>query len=514
VNSELRGVESNDNVIVIPSHVSGLRFLENLLTSFGTYDRYPIYLVINEYRDEVEPLFQAVLSKFRHLPISVGRLKSNSFEFGGLLCAYDETAYQNFFLLPHSCEIVDPRVFEVAFEEYRGRSAAFFLRQQFDGTHFWESHIGKYRRETLAAINFRQFQPHNIYEATYRSEFGLTRRYQMHEPTAFAFHRVSGPTGEIAEKFGKPRLKMSTPQLIKWKTHWSAAMLFSSFPKDQKREYFSCRLRYFALKSIDVVTKSRHYLHEGLVGLWQGALWSPRFCHWRRQLRRHPELLKDSSTIRHAQYNKELIRFVLEGGDRYLYEHALDSNSLVMDVGSHEGTYADAVFHRYHCRMHCFEPMPAHFSQLARRLQAEPGVRLQQVALGDRTCQIAMSVKGPAAAQAGFFRRRQLVQMQDVADVFATLDQDLDLLKIDIGGGEYALLQRMLEKDLLRRCRKVLVRFHDQPISRRLATKLRRDLINGIERTHDAIFSYPFVWEGWQRKESTVPPRPSDEQRN
>jgi hypothetical protein len=97
-------------------------------------------------------------------------LKSNSFEFGGLLYAYDETQYDNFFLLSHSCQIVDPKVFEIAFEEYRDRSAAFFLQQPRPNVAFWESHIGKYRREALAALDFKRFQPRNIFEArSYRS---------------------------------------------------------------------------------------------------------------------------------------------------------------------------------------------------------------------------------------------------------------------------------------------------------------------------------------------------------
>jgi FkbM family methyltransferase len=500
VNSERGGVQSTGNVIVIPSHVSGLKFLDNLLTSFGDYSRYPIYLVINEYRDEVEPLFQQLLAKFGHLPITLGRLASNSFEFGGLLCAYDQTPYENFFLLPHSCEIVDPKVFEIAFEEYRGRSAAFFLRRQFDGTHFWESHIGKYRREILTTMNFRRFQPRNIYEATYRSEFGLTRQYQMQEPTAFAFNRTTGPTGEIAEKFGKPRLKMATPYLIKWKTHWTAGMLFRSFPKGQKAAYLGCRLRYSVLKTINVATRTRRYLYEGLAALYCGALWSRRYYHWREQLRRHPELIKDRTFVCHSKYNRELIRLFAERGERHVFEHDLDANGLLLDVGAHNGTYADMIFHQYHCRLHCFEPMPEHFEQLSRRFQAEPKVLLHPVGLSDRTYTTTMSVGGLGSSEFGSSSKRRPVQMQDVAEIFATFDREVDVLKINIEGGEYALLQRMLEKDLLRHCKKVLVQFHDHPIASKLARRLRLELIAGIEKTHAPTFSYPFMWEGWQRR--------------
>jgi FkbM family methyltransferase len=493
------GSNPNDNVIVIPTHVSGLPFLENLLKSFGSYDKYPILVVINEYRDEVEPLYQAILGKFAHLPLTVGRLKSNSFEFAGLLYAYDETQYENFFLLPHSCEIVNPKVFEIAFKDYRERSAAFFLRRRENRTQFWESHIGKYRREILTAVDFRRFQPYNIYEATFLSEFCFTRAYQKQEPTAYAFYTLPGPSGEVTEKFGRPRLKMATPYLIKWKTHWSSAMVFKSFPRNQKGRLLYCRLRYAMLLCRGLVFRAGGVAREGLLGLRHGAPWSRRFYQWRRQLQDHPELRIRGPVIRRSGYNQALIRFCIDGVPR-LHDHALDSDSLVLDVGAFDGEYAEGLFNRYRCDIHCFEPMPDYYGHLERRFRGNSRVHVHRIGLSDRTYKTMMTVKRHGLRKLVLPPRRRYVQMRDVSEVFATLDRDVDLLKINVRGGEYALLRRMLEADLLRRCKKVIVQFHGRPISARLARNLRQELIAGIEKTHIPAFSYPFVWEGWERR--------------
>ncbi len=489
-----------NDLIVIPSHVSGLKFLDNLLASFGNYARYQICVVINQYRSEVEPLYQEVLARYRHLPITLGRLESNSFEFGGLLWAYDNTACENFFLLPHSCEIVDCRVFEIAFEDCRGRSAALFLHEKIDGTHIWESHIGKYRREALAAIDFKRFQPRNIYQATYVSEFGFTRAYHRHEPTAFAFCEIRGPTGEITEKFGRPRLKMSSPYLIKWKTHWTTRMLFKSFPAGHPIGLSKIMLENCVRQVWAFGGKSRHYLREGLVALRNGALWSPNFYYWRRMLRADPRLASGAMYLRHSRYNPEMVRF-FENGEQHLHEHVLDSGSLVLDVGAFDGEYADKLLHRYQCRIHCYEPMPNHFALLEQRFKGSDKVRLYKVGLSNHTYETSMSIAGLGSSEFGSTRKRLPVHMQDVAEAFAAIDGEIDLLKINIEGGEYPLLERMLELDLLRRCKKVMVQFHDRPISRKLARKLRQELIAGIEKTHYSTFSYPFVWEGWQRRE-------------
>jgi FkbM family methyltransferase len=513
IKTDNEGGGRNDNLIVIPSHVSGMTFLANLLKSFGNYDRYPILIVVNEYKDEVEPLYQAILKKFSHLPVTIGRLKSNSFEFGALLYAYDETHYDNFFLLPHSCEIVDPKVFEIAFEEHRARSAAFFLRQRSQNAAFWESHIGKYRRETLTAVDFKKFQPHNIFEATFFSECHFTHAYYTREPTAHVFYKLTEQTGEVTEKFGKLRLKMATPYLIKWKTHWSAAMIFKSFPKDQRGALIYSLLYYTFWHCCGLVIKAgfyaRHGIREGLIGLYRGALWSPRFYRWRKQLQNHPELREGGALIRRSGYDETLIRFFIEGW-HHLQDHALDSGSLVLDVGAAEGEYADRLFQRYGCEIHCFEPIPDYYGQLERRFHGNAQVHTHEVLLGDHTGKTTLSRRGfgllecsVAPRRPPLQRRPVSVKTKDVAEVFAALDRDVDLLKINIGGDEYPLLKRMLEADLLRRCKKIIVHFHDSPSSAGLARRLRGELIAAIEKTHSPTFSYPSVWEGWERR-STV----------
>jgi FkbM family methyltransferase len=493
----------NDDVIVIPSHVTGMPFLINLLESFGDYDKYPILIVINEYKEDVEPSYQEILRRFGHLPLTLGRVKSNSFEFGGLLYAYDQTQYENFFLLPHSCEIVDPKIFDVAFEEFRHRSVAFFLRKSLSGSGFWESHIGKYRREVLTALDFKKYQPHNIYEATFVSEMVFTHAYHEQDPSTHAMYTLFEQTGEVTEKFGKPRLKMATPYLIKWKTHWSALMIFKSFPKKQKGQLIYCLLRYALWTCRTIASRTRYLVRESFVAFRNGAPWSPRYHRWRKQLANHPELKHAAHMVRRCDYNEMLIQFCVEGVN-HLHDHVLDQASLVLDVGAFDGEYAEKLYRRYQCEIHCFEPIPEFCRRAEQRFRGNPRVHVHQTGLSDRTYSSMMSMRGLGSSEFGFALRKRPVHMKDVSEVFATLDRDVDLLKINIEGGEYPLLKRMLEQDLLRRCKKVLVQFHDKPISARLARKLRSELIAGIEKTHNPTFSYPFVWEGWERKPSVA----------
>ena len=190
------------DVIVIPTHVSGAPFLDNLLCSFNGYDRYPILVAINECTPESRRQVERICERFAHLPITIGELESNSFELGGLLVAMRSTSYENFFLLPHSCEIVDPVIFEIAFEKYRGRSVAFFLEDVRKSDRYWNSHIGKYRREVMEAVKFKTYLPRNLYEAMSKSEFGFSVAYDAGEPDSAAIFINALPAGDHVRNSG------------------------------------------------------------------------------------------------------------------------------------------------------------------------------------------------------------------------------------------------------------------------------------------------------------------------
>src|ERR1035437_3681231 len=99
------------SVIVIPTHRTGIKFLENLLVSFQGYSKYPILIVVLEYRQRDREAFSSILNRFSELPLSLEIMETNSFELGGLYTAYKKTDYDEFFLLSHSCEIVNRDIF-------------------------------------------------------------------------------------------------------------------------------------------------------------------------------------------------------------------------------------------------------------------------------------------------------------------------------------------------------------------------------------------------------------------
>lgn len=260
------------SVIVIPTHRTGTNFLENLLASFQGYNEYPILVVISECRQGDRKTFSSIINNFSKLPLSLETIETNSFELGGLYTAYCKTDYDEFFLLPHSCEIVNRDIFDIVFERNSGRSVAFGLQigdlnaflghrrqnerlilrhldratyekvARLGNCRFWQGHLGKFRREILNRMNLLDYLPNNIVEAISKSELLFTSAYHRLDSTTMVLFPDWIDGKVVEEKFGKRRLKIENEYIIKWKTHWSYEEIF----EEMKRRHVGYRATKYA----------------------------------------------------------------------------------------------------------------------------------------------------------------------------------------------------------------------------------------------------------------------------
>ena len=90
------------------------------------------------------------------------------------------------------------------------------------------------------------------------------------------------------------------------------------------------------------------------------------------------------------------------------------------------------------------------------------------------------------------------VEVRDVTAVLDGLGRDrLDLVKLNIEGGEYDVLERIVETGWLPRIDELLIQFHERyPSSHRRRRRIRR----ALARSHVEVWNYPWVWERWVRR--------------
>jgi hypothetical protein len=115
----------------------------------------------------------------------------------------------------------------------------------------------------------------------------------------------------------------------------------------------------------------------------------------------------------------------------------------------------------------------------------------------DKVVQLSLS----ADASSLFKTEENSVQVELKKASTFLIDQNInriDLMKINIEGGEYDLMDHLIESGVIKKIKNVQIQFHDFVPD---AESRMRKIQNGLSKTHFTTYSYEFVWENWRLKE-------------
>jgi FkbM family methyltransferase len=201
-------------------------------------------------------------------------------------------------------------------------------------------------------------------------------------------------------------------------------------------------------------------------------------------------------------HEREIRRYWAAGGDeafRYAYE--LDPGSVVLDVGGYEGGWAAELLDSFDCRVHVFEPVASYVDNLNRRFAFDSRVTVHACGLGGETRDILISLAGDASSHVRTHEgtKPEKARIIDVSEWWAENDIDrVALMKVNIEGGEYELVPRLIETGLIDRVDNLQVQFHDFAPD---AEARMNQIASALSRTHDRTYGFAFVWENWRRRE-------------
>ena len=93
------------------------------------------------------------------------------------------------------------------------------------------------------------------------------------------------------------------------------------------------------------------------------------------------------------------------------------------------------------------------------------------------------------------FGNREQVEIVDIATwIRSNSIKRIDLMKVNIEGGEYDLLERLIQTDLIRIITNLQVQFHE--ISSDSRARMER-IQDRLRKTHSPTYQYTFIWENW-----------------
>lgn len=192
---------------------------------------------------------------------------------------------------------------------------------------------------------------------------------------------------------------------------------------------------------------------------------------------------------------------LLRRGERR-FDYLLDASSIVYDVGGFAGDYAAVIRQRFDSFVYVFEPDPSSFRLLVDRFKNDTKVKLFEAGLGTKDEIVDFESAGEAGrvAHSG---ASDAIKVPFLSASEFILNRDhrvIDLMKINIEGGEYELLDSLIASGVVDRIRNYVIQFHA------FGTSYQVDydrLSEKLTKTHICEWRYPFVWESWVSREAT-----------
>ncbi len=195
---------------------------------------------------------------------------------------------------------------------------------------------------------------------------------------------------------------------------------------------------------------------------------------------------------------REYLRWQADNGElkRYQFPH-LKCGSVVVDLGGYEGEWSAKLISNYNVRIHIFEPHPKFAEKIVQRFAGVAGIHVHSVALASRNSTFFLTDNDAASTS----RSNDASQKCEGVEATYFLDKigvkSIDLVKINIEGGEYDVLPHFIATGFIRNIDLIQIQFHyfeTEDIRR------RDDIVHLLSRTHDRTWCYEYIWEEWRRK--------------
>jgi len=188
--------------------------------------------------------------------------------------------------------------------------------------------------------------------------------------------------------------------------------------------------------------------------------------------------------------------FANNGDYTHRLNYDLNQDSIVFDVGGYVGWFVEQINNKYGSKIYCYEPLKSFCEQIQTKFVDNKNVFVFPLAISDENKKEIIYINNDASSM--HQKTGQPVEIDCVTLDKVMQDNNIthiDLIKINIEGVEYQLLEYMIKNGLIEKCDNIQVQFHMFVEN----SDLRYNYIRyELEKTHHLTYEYPFVWENWE----------------
>jgi FkbM family methyltransferase len=179
------------------------------------------------------------------------------------------------------------------------------------------------------------------------------------------------------------------------------------------------------------------------------------------------------------------------------YDYPLNKDSIVFDIGGFEGTWAYNIHTKYLCNVLVFEPVKEFYNIIKSKFEEQDTIQIYNYGLGTKDETISIGVIGMSTSVFNKTGNNEQVEIKDILPILSRFTK-IDLVKINIEGAEYDLLEYIIENGLQAKLVNIQIQFHNNITDHE---KRRQAIRDELSKTHHLTYDFAYTHENWKLNE-------------
>jgi FkbM family methyltransferase len=185
-------------------------------------------------------------------------------------------------------------------------------------------------------------------------------------------------------------------------------------------------------------------------------------------------------------------------GDWLRYEYNLNENSIVIDLGCYVGEFTKIMEDKFNCYIYSFEPIKLFHDVCVDKFKNNTKIKVYKAGLSNENKKVDFTIGGEASSMFSDENRPEidvdLIKIDDFLEQEKI--QKVNVLKMNIEGGEYDLLEYMIKNQLTEKFENIQVQFHENVFEG--WEEKYNFIINNLTKTHHLTYKFEFKFENWE----------------
>ena len=201
-------------------------------------------------------------------------------------------------------------------------------------------------------------------------------------------------------------------------------------------------------------------------------------------------------------FHRVRVKEFMSKDEKKLFDIQLKPKSIIFDVGGYEGSFTERLFNKNpQSFFYVFEPIYKFYKNIKRKFENTDNIFIFPVGLSDENKTIPLELNFDRTSHSGMLdvdSQFELSNLKSISEfIIEKKIESIDLLKLNVEGAEYEILNNLINTNLICRIKTLLIQFH---LNENIDYSKYKILKNKILKTHKSEFNSIFVWEKFTLK--------------